>query len=124
MTIRRLSVLQWIGALGAAVVVTATFLAGVGVTAAECNPGLDRWRIPHDGLLLGLTIAGVVLALAGEAAALAVYRATRGAGDEDAPPAGRLHFIATAALAANAIFLVVIVLTGVGALAVHMCRQA
>jgi hypothetical protein len=123
-SIRRLSVLQWFGALAAAVVTGGTFLAGAGVTQAECNPGLDRFSIPHTAAQIALTVVGAVVTLLAEWAAFVVYRATQNVEEQDPPPEGRQHFFAAAALAANVIFLMIIVLTGVAALSVHLCRQA
>jgi len=123
-SIQRLSVLQWFGALAAAGVAGATFLAGVGVTQAECNPGLKRFGIPHTAAQIAMTAVGVGVTLLAEWAAFVVYRATSDAEEQDPPPEGRQHFFATAALAANVIFLMIILLTGIAALSVHLCRQA
>lgn len=123
MSIRRLSVLQWFGALAAAAVTGATFLAGTGLTQAECNPGLKRFEIPHTALQVAFTTAGVGVTLLAEWAALVVFRATRDAEVQGPPPEGRQHFFAAAALASNVIFLMIILLTGIAALSVHLCRQ-
>jgi DNA-binding transcriptional LysR family regulator len=122
-SIRQLSVLQWFGALAAAGVTGATFLAGAGLTQAECNPGLKRFDIPHTATQIALTAAGVGVTLLAEWAAFLVYRATRTVEEQDPPPEGRQHFFAAAALAANVIFLMIILLTGIAALSVHLCRQ-
>jgi hypothetical protein len=123
-TVKRLSILQWFGAFAAAGVAAATFLAGEGATQAECNPGLARWSIPHDPMQIGFTALGVAVTLLAEWAALVVFRATRSADEEGPPPDGRQHFVASAALAANVIFLMIILLTGIASLSVHLCRQA
>ena len=124
MTLRRLSLLQWFGVLGAAAAAAGQFLSGTVVSIAACNPGSHRWGIPHDTVQLSLLLAGALLVLAAEAAAIAVFRATRGIDDEGAPPQGRLHFFATAAIAANVIFLMIVLLTGIGVLSERVCRQA
>jgi hypothetical protein len=123
-TIRRLSVLQWFGIGGAALAVVGQFFAGASVTAAACNPGSSRWGVPSDTIQIALAAAGIAIVLAAEAAAVVVYRATRGTEEQDPPPQGRLHFFATAALAANAIFLMIIVLSFVAAVSGRLCRQA
>jgi hypothetical protein len=66
----------------------------------------------------------VVLVLAAETAAFLVFRATRGTEEQDPPPEGRLHFFATAALAANFIFLMIIALITIVTIANTACRQS
>jgi hypothetical protein len=124
MSLRRLSVLQWLGTLGAAAAVAGQFLAGVSVSAAVCNPGSALWGVPYRPVELVLGLAGVVLVLAAETAAFLVFRATRGTEEQDPPPEGRLHFFATAALAANFIFLMIIALTTIVTIANTACRQS
>jgi ABC-type uncharacterized transport system permease subunit len=124
MSLRRLSVLQWFGTLGAAAAVAGQFLAGVGVSAAVCNPGSALWGVRYRPAELALGLAGVAIVLVAETAALLVFRETRGTEEQDPPPEGRLHFFATAALAANFIFLMIIVLTTVVTIANTACRQS
>ena len=124
MSLRRLSVLQWLGTLGAAAALAGYFLAGVGVSAAVCNPGSALWGVRYRPVELALGVAGVVLVLAAETAAFLVFRATRGTEEQDPPPEGRLHFFATAALAANVIFLMIIALTTIVTIAGTACRQS
>jgi hypothetical protein len=124
MSLRRLSMLQWFGTLGAAAALAGQFLAGVGVSQAVCNPGSALWGVRYRPAELALGLAGVVLVLAAETAAFLVFRATRGTEEQDPPPGGRLHFFATAALAANFIFLMIIALTTIVTIANTACRQS
>lgn len=124
MTVRRLAILQWFGVLGAAAALGAEFLIATGVSQAACNPGSARWGIPHDPLQATLAAVGAAIVIAAEAAAFAVFRATRGADEQGPPPQGRMHFFATAALAANAIFLMIILLTGIASIVDPLCRQS
>ena len=124
MTIRRLSILQWFGVVGAAAALAAEFLLATGASQAACNPGSASWGIPHDALQAALTAAGAAIVLAAEVAAFVVFRATRGVDEQAPPPEGRLHFIATAALAANAIFLMIILITGIATIVNPLCRQS
>jgi uncharacterized membrane protein YeiB len=124
MTLRRLSVLQWFGLLGAALAWTGVHVIGYGVAQAKCSTVGGRWDIAHDTWQVTLAAVGVVIVLAAEAAAIAVFRATRAADDQDPPPDGRLHFFATAAVVANVIFLVIIVLDGLGSTLDTLCRQS
>jgi hypothetical protein len=124
MSIRRLSQLQWFGFLAGGIVWFAEFLAGIGTSQARCNPGSARWGVPHDAIELGLMLFGVLVVGSSLAASAIVYRETSDADDQDPAPQGRIHFFAAAALAGNVIFLVIILLTGIGTILDRTCHQA
>ena len=124
MTLRRLSFLQWFGLVAGAGVWLASLLGGVGVSQAACNPASARWSIPYDIVQLALAGAAVCLLVAAELAALAVFRATRDVEEQDPPPHGRLHVLASAALLSNLIFLLIVVLTTIATVVVRTCHQA
>ena len=123
MTLRRLAFLQWVGILGGGSVWFASFLAGTGVSQAVCNPASGRWGIPHDTVELGITIFALVLIAAAEAVSIIVFRATRGVGEDDPPPHGRMHFFASAALVSNVIFFLVILLAGIATIVDRTCHS-
>jgi hypothetical protein len=124
MSVRRLSVLQWLGLLAGGTVWFVSYLAGAAVSQASCNPGSGRWGIPHD-LVEGIITAVALLLIAGaEVAALVVYRATGDVGEQDPPPQGRLHFFASAALVSNVIFFMVILLAGIATIVDRTCHQS
>jgi hypothetical protein len=124
MSLRRLSVLQWIGILAGGTAWWISYLAGVGAATAACNPGTARWDIPHD-LVEGVITGVALLLIAGaEIAALLVFRATRNVEEEDPPPQGRLHFFASAALVSNVIFFMVILLAGIATIVDRTCHQS
>jgi hypothetical protein len=123
MTLRRLEILQWMGLLLGALAFTGAHVVGYGITEAQCNAAGLRWGISNDTwevIALGVS-AGFVL-LSELAAALVVAR-TREVSYEDPPPPGRVRFLAIAAVAANLIFLTIIVLDALGALLNVACRQ-
>jgi hypothetical protein len=124
MTVHRLSLLQWVGLLVGGGVWIASFFAGVGVSEVVCNPASGRWGVPYDTTQIALAAASGLVVLAAEGAAIVVFRATRGVGDEEPPPHGRLHFFATAAMVANLVFLVIIVLVAVATVVDRTCHQA
>jgi hypothetical protein len=124
MSIRRLSYLQWFGMLAGGSLWFAEYLAGIGASEAVCNPASARWGVPHDAVQLSLAIVAGVVVLAAEAAAIVVFRATRGADEQGPPPESRLYFFAVAAMAGNLVFLMIIVLTGIGTLVNPVCHQA
>jgi hypothetical protein len=124
MSVRRLSILQWLGILAGGSVWFASYLAGAGVSQAVCNPAGARWGIPHD-LVEGIITGVALLLIAGaELAAVIVYRATRDVGEQDPPPQGRLHFFASAALVSNVIFFMVILLAGIATIVDRTCHQS
>ena len=124
MTMRRLGALQWFGLGGAALTWFAQLILGWGFTEGDCAPGGRGWTISNDTWQALLMSVGVVVALTGEAAAVRVWRATRGADYEGEPPDGRLQFFSTAALVANVVFLMIILLTGLAAIFNVACRQS
>ena len=82
-----------------------------------------HWGITNDvwqGVLLG---AAALLVLAAEAAAVAVVYRTRESSYESPPAPGRIRFFAIAAVAANLIFLTIMLLDGLAAIFNIACRQ-
>ena len=119
---RRLELLQWFGFSGAALAWAASLVAGFWVTQARCNE--SSFGLSNDGSQLGLMAAAIVVALAAQAASATVFLRTSPSDDDYPPPNGRLHFLAAAALVANVLFLMGIVLQGVASTAGVLCRQA
>lgn len=107
MSVRRLGVLQWIGVVVAPLVWTFQHVAGYGFAQAHCGPG-GTWGVSNSVWQLLLLAATALVVLGAQAAAVAVFVATRG---EDAEES-RLHFFATAAIVANVLFLAIILMDG------------
>ena len=131
MSLRVLGALQWTGLLLGAGVWWAQHVVGSGVTQANCGPAGAGWGISNDAWQLSLMVASALLVLLAGAAAVTVFARTRGAGFGDGPPEEeeslrrtRLHFFAVASMAANAIFLMIILLDGIAAVVDQACRQA
>ncbi len=124
MTLRRLAALQWFGLVAGGLVWSAQLVIGFGVTQAACGAAGSRWGIDEEVWQLALLATAGALVVAAEAAATAVYLRTRPAEWSDAPPEGRLHFLAAAALVANLIFLAIVLLSGVAAVAGRDCAGA
>lgn len=134
MSLRALSVLQWFGILAGALAWTGQHIVGYGVGQAKCVAGGMHWDIGYDVWQLTLTsCAGLVIVLA-EVCAAIVFLRTREADYGDGPaelgrwrgehPYGRLHFFATAALAANVLFLTIVLLDGLSSTFAVLCRQS
>jgi hypothetical protein len=122
-TTRRLGTLQWVGLLAGAAIWAAQHIVGFGVTQAECGVGGRHWGISNDAWQGGLMGVAVACVLAAEAAALTVLRSTRETTYESEPPLSRIRFFAIAAVAANAIFVMIILLDGAASIFHVPCRQ-
>lgn len=116
--------LQWIGLFAAPLAWTVQLVLGYGFTVGACGTIGSRWSVSITTWELTVTAATAIVALGGQLAALLAWRATRDAGDTDPPPAGRIQFFARAALLANTIFLIAILLGGIAAAHDAGCRQA
>jgi hypothetical protein len=130
MTVRRLAVLQWVGLLLGSVTWTLAHLTGIGVTQWECNAVGEHWGLSNPWTQGTLTVVSCSLVLAAGACAAVVFLRTRGTPFGDGPPEGegrresRIHFFSAAALATNAILLMIILLDGAANLADIACRQS
>jgi hypothetical protein len=121
---RRLEILQWTGLLLGAAMWGAAHIVGYGTTEASCNGAAPVFDIDFhlwQGLINGLS--GLV-SLGAALAAAAVIVLTRDVSYEDDPPVGRIRFFALAALIANVLFIMMVVLYAVGSLANSPCVQA
>jgi hypothetical protein len=123
-TLRRLAALQWLGLLFGAGAWAVGFIAGFGLTQAECGAGGARWGIANDLWQAVVMSVTVICILAAEAAAVTVLRRTQVVSYADDPPLARIRFFAIAAIVANAIFLMIALLSGFSALTNVVCRQA
>jgi len=116
--------LQWFGLFGAALTWTVQLVVGFGVTVARCGPANAVLGVDVKAWELTLTGTGIALALLAEAAALNILWQTRNVDYGGPPPEGRRHFFALAASIGNVLFLVVIVLSGTGAVFHQPCTQS
>jgi hypothetical protein len=121
---RRLEVLQWTGLLLGALMWGTAHIVGYGTTEASCNGAAPAFGIDQhvwEGVINGVTAA---VTLAAAVASVAVLLQTRNVSYEDDPPIGRVRFFAIAALLANVLFIVIILLYAAGTAANMPCRQA
>jgi hypothetical protein len=134
-SVRTLGVLQWVGLLLGAGIWLSTQYIGYAVAEATCGVGSSRWDISHDEWQSVLMSVALVVVLAAETCSVAVFRRTRSAGFGDDPPRegravfgalpySRIHFFATGAIVANALFAIIIVLAGTATIVNHGCTQA
>ena len=123
MTLRRLEILQWTGLLLGALAFTFAHVVGYGITEAQCNAAGLRWGISNETWELAALGAAAAFVVVSELAAALVVARTRDESYEDPPPPGRVRFFAIAAVAANLIFLVIILLDGFASIYNVACRQ-
>jgi hypothetical protein len=124
MTVKRLSSLQWFALLGGAAALAFGHIAGLGLTLAECNAGGARWGIANDPWEIAIELTAVsAMLLAGAASALIIAR-TQSISYDDDPPLSRIRFFAIAALVANVVFTIVLLLDLFGNVFNAVCRQS
>jgi len=126
-------VLQWVGLLAGSATWIVAHYGGIEITQAECNAtGAARWTLSNpvwQGTLMGVTATILVLA---EVCAVTVFMRTRGVGFGDGPPEEevdsrrltRIHFFSVAALVANLMFLMIVLLDGTANLVDIACRRS
>jgi H+/Cl- antiporter ClcA len=110
--------LLWFGLFGAPAAWVVQHVSGYALTEVSCTEGsvsLDPWTIAVTA------VAAVIAALAG-AAAVATWRATHDAGK--APPASRVHFLSVMGMVHTPLFLMIILMSGVGASLLDRCVQS
>ncbi|HEU5216138.1 MAG TPA: hypothetical protein VFU30_11410 [Gaiellaceae bacterium] len=133
-TLEQLSVVQWVGVVVAPLAWTGQHVVGYGVGEARCRVAGLQWGIGYDTWQLAILAVAALLVLISEAAAVAVFLATRETNYGDGPPGegrwagavpySRLHFFATAAMVANVLFLAVILMDGLAATFDSLCVQS
>jgi hypothetical protein len=124
--VRRAGLFAWLGALGPPFAWAFQHVAGYSVGLADCpdnTPG-PGWSVPVDGLTIVIGGAAALIAALCGAAAVGAYRATRSAEEDDAPPAGRIHFLALIGMTITPLFLAMIVMSSAGAIAATGCTQS
>jgi hypothetical protein len=132
--LRQLAVVQWIGVVVAPATWTLQHVVGYGIAQARCGAGGLHWGISNTTWELALLACAGVLVLISEAAAIAVFVATREVNYGDGPPGEgrfsgavphtRLHFFATAAMAANVLFLAILLMDGLASGLEQACVQS
>ncbi len=113
---------MWLGVTAAPAALMVDFVAGVIFSDAGCKPGgaglsIRLWTAIVSGSAAAIAVAGI-------AAAIAVLRTTRGVQEDDSPPAGRLRFLGTVGVVISPLFLLIIVLSGIGGLVAAECHQS
>ena len=123
---RRAALLMWFGLFAAPAAWAVQHVAGIELQYAQCHdstPG-PAYRIHVDAWTLAVTIAAAAVAVLGGLASVAAWRATREADDDDAPPAGRIHFLSVIGMTITPLFLAIILMSGLGEVFLPSCLQS
>jgi hypothetical protein len=123
---RRAGLFAWLGVLGPPFVWALQHVAGYSVGLADCpdNTRGPGWNVPVDALTIAIGGAAAIISALCGLAAVAAWRAARDADESDAPPAGRIHFLAMIGMTITPLFLAMIAMSSAGAVAAHGCTQS
>jgi multisubunit Na+/H+ antiporter MnhB subunit len=119
--IRDPAVVVWLGVLGPPVAWTVQHVTGYALTQAHCSVAGRGGSRPGGGLTAAVTAAAAAVVVLGWLASLAVLRATRDGGSD--PPASRIRFLAIIGLSTAPLFLLIILMSGTGSVALGGCHQ-
>jgi hypothetical protein len=117
-----LGVLLWFGVLGAPTAWTLQHVAGFTLTEARCQEVSRTWVVPMDTWTAAVTAMAALIAVLAGVAALASWRRTRDAGED--PPESRIHFMSVMGMTLTPLFLMIILMSGIGALVLPECVQS
>ena len=122
----RSEALAWAGALGPPFAWAGQHIAGFALGLADCpdNTVGPGWNVPVDALTIAVGVVATAAAVLCGLAAVAAWRASRDADDSDAPPAGRVHFLAVIGMTITPLFLAMIVMSSAGAVVFSGCVQS
>jgi len=115
--------LAWFGVFGAPFAWVVQFLLGYSLTIAACDPPGSTRSVPVNGITIAATAAATAVGLLAGLAAIAAFRATREVEEDGPAPGGRVHFLATVGMTVTPLFLFIILLSGLGVVALPGCRQ-
>jgi hypothetical protein len=114
----------WFAVLGAPAAWTAQFAIGYWTTELHCNPYQEHWDVALGTWTTVATAVAALVALGAGLTAMSLFRRTREVEESDAPPPGRIHFLATVGLAVTPLFLLLIAMTALGVLIHIPCGQS
>jgi len=121
---QRAGLLMWFGVVAAPIAWAAQFIFVYAITEAACHVNGRRWGLPIDAWAIAAMAAAAVVAVSATAVSLRLRRETRSTDDDDAPPAGPVHFFAVVGLATNPLFLAIILMNGFAIVFLPNCVQA
>jgi hypothetical protein len=116
----------WLGVFMPPFAWAAQHVLGYATGLADCpdNTAGPGWHVPVDGLTVAIGGTATVLVLLGGAFSLVAFLATREAEEDDAPPAGRIHFLSVIGITIAPLFLAIVLMSSAGAIIANGCTQS
>jgi hypothetical protein len=121
---RRTSLLLWFALLAPPALWAIEFFLGQALVDTSCRQAGRTWGIHVNGVTIAMAASTALVTLLAWGAAFTLFRATREAEDDDAPPDGRVKFLATVALLTTPLFFLIIVMSAIAAVVLPDCRQS
>jgi len=109
----------WYAVLGAPFAWALQFGVGYWLSEAKCSPSGAMWGISLDAWIIVLSVIAIPVALGAGLVALALFKATDGAGTD--PPGGRNRFLAAIGMSVTPIFVGIMALNLAGVLTYSYC---
>jgi uncharacterized membrane protein len=95
---------------------------GYWLTQAACSPTGGQWGISLSAWAIVVTALAAIVAVGAGLSSIWLYR--RHDDRNDPPPAGRVAFLAAVGMTVSVLFLVLILMTGVGVVTFRVCNQS
>lgn len=112
----------WFAVLGAPGAYSVQLGVGYWLTEAACSPTGDQWGISLSAWAIVVTALAALVAVGAGLTSIWLYR--RHGDRHDPPPAGRVAFLAAVGMTVSTLFLVLILMTGVGVVTFRVCNQS
>jgi uncharacterized membrane protein len=112
----------WFAVLGAPGAYAAQLGIGYWLAQAACSPTGGQWGISLSAWAIVVTALAALVAIGAGLTSIWLYR--RHGDRHDPPPAGRVAFLAAVGMTVSVLFLVLILMTGVGAVTFRECNQS
>jgi uncharacterized membrane protein len=112
----------WFAVLGAPGAYAVQLGIGYWLVEAACSPTGGEWGIPLSAWAIVVTALAAAVAVAAGLTSIWLYR--RDGDRHEPPPSGRVAFLAAVGMTVSVLFLVLILMSGVGAVTFHVCNQS
>ena len=116
------SPLLWFAVAGPPVAWGLQFGASYWLTEAHCDVATGGWTGTGQAWVIALTVVAAVVSVTAGLVSIALYRGSADAEEDDAPPAGRTHFLSVIGMTVTPLFTFIIVMNGIGAGILSPCH--
>ena len=117
---------MWFAVFGPPAAWATEFWLGYWATQTDCSAPAttQNWHLSLNWWGIGLMVAMFCVAIAAGLTAFALFRGAGDAAVDDAPPRGRVRFLATVGMTVTVLFTFMIVMTGIGIVILPNCHQS